>query len=493
MRHSSVVTVVAAAALLAGCGAAVDKQGAPAVTVLHIGTADPSDPDLAYFVAALDRLSDHRLRAEVDPTTYYSETPGGEAKLVGDLRTDKVGFGYVPSRDWADAGDPGFQAVQAPFLLSTTAAATALATSPIAGELLRGLDSAGVVGLGVVPGEARRLMARTPITAVGDLAGARVRINDNRQAAALFAALGATPVQGRSALQTKSDLTTGDVGAVETAPGTASANYYNTPAPFVSAFGMFPKLQVLVAGRDAWGKLPADQQQAAQAAAADTVTHAIGDVPAREARELALMCANGAIVVQPAPAALAELGARAAAAKPTDAPTQQVMDRISTIVTGSGVQPLATPVPAGCRTATTAAQARSLQKDTAHPATGAPTTNQAFPTGTFVETVTAAQWASAAQVGPDWNDDITLTWTITPDGKVTETQQPDFPDQGPANGTWTVNGDRVTFSYHQGVPDQLYVETVQWSYFEGALRFVAASVQDDASRVIYEQPWRKVA
>ncbi|HEY5115285.1 MAG TPA: hypothetical protein VIJ23_03990 [Mycobacterium sp.] len=119
-------------------------------------------------------------------------------------------------------------------------------------------------------------------------------------------------------------------------------------------------------------------------------------------------------------------------------------------------------------------------------------TNEAFPTGVFEVTVTAEQWAAAGIIGPDWIDDTTFTWTLTSDGRVTETQQPDFPDQGPASGTWEVDGDRVTFTLHQGLPDTLYVETVQWSYFQGVLHFVVISVLDDAGRVIYATPWHKV-
>lgn len=492
MKLSSALTVGAAMVLLSGCsGAAVDKQGAPAVTVLRIGVADPQEPELAYFVGAIDRLSDHRLRAEVDPTTYFSETPGGEARLVGDLRSGKVGFGFVPSRDWADAGDPGFQAVQAPFVISTTAAAATLTASPAAGDLLRGLDSANVVGLGLVAGEARRLIARKPITGAGDLAGTRVRINDNHQAAQLMSALGATAVQRRTADQTKTDLASGDIDAVESSPFYASANSYNNTAPYVSSFGMFPKLQVIVAGKDAWAKLDPAAQQALQAAATDTVTHAVGEIPARDARELSLLCTNGAVIVQPGPTVLADLAARATAATPTDATTRQLMDQISATVTGAGVQPLATPVPAPCRVATTAAQAQSLHEDATQQTTSQQTTNQVFPTGTFEVTVTAAQWAAAGQIGPDWNSDITFTWTLTPDGTLTETQQPDFPDQGPIGGTYVVKGNRVTLSFRQVDTD--FVDLLQWSYFQGELRFTVVAVQDDASRVIYAQPWRKVA
>ena len=74
-------------ALCLGCGGpAVDKQGTrrSGVVTLRLGAADPGEPSLAHFVGALDRISDGRLAVDVDRRTYFSETPGGPAKLAPD-------------------------------------------------------------------------------------------------------------------------------------------------------------------------------------------------------------------------------------------------------------------------------------------------------------------------------------------------------------------------------------------------------------------------
>jgi hypothetical protein len=70
---------------------------------------------------------------------------------------------------------------------------------------------------------------------------------------------------------------------------------------------------------------------------------------------------------------------------------------------------------------------------------------------------------------------------------------PNPPDQGPFEGTYKVQGDRVVIDYHPVYnPAERYVETVTWSYFKGELHFVSVDVTDTGSQVIYAQPWRKV-
>src|SRR3954451_15143108 len=155
------MTVALAAACVMGltaCGDSVEKTGAPFshTTVLRLRAADTNNPQLLSFVSTVESSSHRRLPVQRHRRTYFSETPGGEAKLAGDLGTGKVDLGYLPSRDWAQAGAAGFAALQAPGLLTTTAQAVQLAQDPIAAQLLDGLSAKGVVGLGLIPDEARR-------------------------------------------------------------------------------------------------------------------------------------------------------------------------------------------------------------------------------------------------------------------------------------------------------------------------------------------------
>ena len=55
--------------------------------------------------------------------------------------------------------------------------------------------------------------------------------------------------------------------------------------------------------------------------------------------------------------------------------------------------------------------------------------------------------AAAGQVGADSQADITYTYVFEADGTFRETQQPDYPDQGPVSGKYVVSGDTVTFVF----------------------------------------------
>ena len=136
---------------------------------------------------------------DLDRDTYFSETPGGEAQLVPDLRSGRIDLAYTPARDWVATGDPGFRAVQYPFQVTTTEAAVALAGGAAASDLLAGMTSYGVVGLGLVPAEPRRLITKNPVLTAGDLQGSRIRISDSPETAELISSLGGEPVQGITA------------------------------------------------------------------------------------------------------------------------------------------------------------------------------------------------------------------------------------------------------------------------------------------------------
>ncbi|WP_375478647.1 TRAP transporter substrate-binding protein DctP [uncultured Jatrophihabitans sp.] len=493
MKMTVLIAAGAAVAItLAGCGA-VTKTGtpAPSVTVLRIGAADPVDPELAYFVQAVDRISQHRIRVDVDKTTYYTDIPGAEAKLAGDVRSGKVPLAYVPSRDWAAVGDPDVEAMQAPFAVTTTEATDQLANGPIGRKVLADLAHYGTVGLALVPDEVRRLLTREPILSVDDLKGLRIRINASDQTARLISALGATPVPGLTSGQTGSGLDQNTLDGVETSPSYISHNHYAGAAPYLTSFGLFPKVQLLMANSAVWAKLSTADRRALTAAAADARTHALSDVQAQEQTELTNLCRTGAVIVRPSAAALQAIATRAASATPQDAAGRKAASQISTQINGAGVEPMAISVPADCQVATTAAQARAIHK--APSAKTSTPAGSAFPTGTFVVTVTAEEFAAQGLTGRDWSQTVTFTWTFTGDGKMKQTQKPDYPDQGVAIGTWKAQGDELTLIYTIGTDPTVYNEVTRWSYYKGVLRFTIVSVQDQGSMAIYAYPWRKVS
>jgi TRAP-type C4-dicarboxylate transport system substrate-binding protein len=492
-RVLSLVTAASVAVVLGGCQApAVDKNGARAsspLTTIRIGASNPGDPELAYFIDALGKTSQHRLRVDIDRQTYYTETPGGEARLAGAVRSGAVQMGYVPTRDWATTGDPAFRAVQSPFLLSTTAAAVELARGPLAHQLLAGLDREGVHGLALIPGQARRLVSREPITTVADLADTKIRITDNPGTARLIAALGAVPIQGLNAGETGAALENGTVAAVELEPNQIKQNSYNLAAPYITSFGLIPKLWILMVNGASWKRLAHADRFAMKQAAAQTVVHAAKADPATEFRDLTLLCLNGSVLVRPSDAALGDFVHASAPAGPHDGPGIAMAGRISTTVTGAGPRLDASPVPARCPVASTKVEALRQQARLGRSiASGGH-----FPTGTYVVTITTAQWHAGGRNGAEAVD-TTFTTTFKRDGTIRAIQRPDFPDQGVFTGVWSADADRLRIVYSaSSSPDEQFDEIFRWSYFKGVLTFTPLTVQDPAETVIYTHPWRKVA
>jgi len=495
-RNSATIRLAAAAvAALAGLTACstkpISKAGStdqhPQAIVLQM--PDGSDPDGLYLAQDIAKLSHGALKVTIDSKTYNSQLPANEARLTADVRAGRVGFAYQPARDWAAVGVPGFQALMAPFAVTTVAASQRVAASPVAATVLGQLSKYGAVGVGLIAGEPRQILSVRPLFAQPQFAGQKIRIVDNPQAAALVTALGARPVQKLASNQVNSRLRAGFVTAVETSPFYIAENAYQNEAPYLTSYAVFPKFETLVASKKAWAALGPADQAAIRQAVADTRRHS-GQLAYREALKLTQLCQQGVVLDQPTPAQLGALARDAAAAVPAGAAAAAV-DRQIRALPGTGVQPYVTGVPSGCRVASDAASAAAIHQvltpTVAHQGGGK------IPPGTYVTTDTVPDWQAGGQYGSDFNTAVTFTTVIRADGTLRETQAPDFPDQGPVSGRYVVKGDEVTFSVSQGGGSWSATETVRWSYFDGQLTFAIVDVADTASRVIYTaHPWRKI-
>jgi C4-dicarboxylate-binding protein DctP len=495
MRMSGTAAGLAAAVIgLAACQgvASLNKAGAArqSVTVIRLQMPDDDQGYGLYFAQAAARRSHGALKVAVDVNSYPSSRPANEARLVAALRAGRAGFSFQPARDWAVAGLPGFEALGAPFLVTTVRASDLLAASPVAGVLLRELSSIGLVGLGLVPSEPRQILSTRPLLAPAAFRGIRVRITDNPETAALMTAIGSRPVQGLTAGQVGGLLRSGSLTGVEGGPYYIVANSYNAEAPYLTSYALFPKFETLAATRRAWLALTTAQRAAVRQAIADTLAHARAALPDNEGQDLAKLCTNGVILDQPSPAQLAAL-AREAGGPPTNAEVAVMMRTIRADVPGTGPQLSPIPVPAPCRTAQTMAQAISLHR-LSLPARSSKQ-GATIPPGDYVTTDTVADFrAGGVQSGPDWSKPITWTFHLHPDGKLEQTQTPDYPDEGPIYGRYVVHGDEVTFIWNAAAG--LTPEALRWSYFGGQLTCSIVSVQDTPGQVEYTaHPWRKVS
>jgi TRAP-type C4-dicarboxylate transport system substrate-binding protein len=280
------LAAVLAASIMAGCSwggeeGATDKAGGSnAPVVLHLAypykpdDGQPDEPMVRDFAARVAELSDDELRVEIQFTAAGEEVPGIEARVARMVRAGEFELGWVAARVWDELGVESFQALQAPFLITDDELLDRVTTSPMADEMLAGLDRLDLNGLALVPELLRHPSGvRDPLVSVEDFAGARIRVIPSRATDALLEALGATPVHvsnaayGRELAGGRIDGGEGSVAGV--AGGwTLSGNVV-----------LFAKANTLFANPDALEGLTEEQRSVLSTAAEETVRHAVATLP----------------------------------------------------------------------------------------------------------------------------------------------------------------------------------------------------------------------
>jgi TRAP-type C4-dicarboxylate transport system substrate-binding protein len=478
---STLIRLCAVATIaVAGCGGAArtDKSGAPVkqTVTLKLQMPDASDAIGKRFAAEVTRRSHGSVRVEIDRAAPYdSRDPAAEVRLARALEAGTEDIGYLPARAWAADGRTAFSALQAPFVVTTYPAAQAVATSPIAKQVLDTLPSS-VVGVALVPTQLRRVLAVRPPVSMSALAGLRVRIIDNAQSAADFRALGAQPVQGLDSGEVATEIQARRLDGAETSTSIVLEDSYAAVAKYLSSYAVFPKFQSIVLSSRAWARLSAEQRDAVRDAARSAVTLAGELLPRQEQTQLAQLCRSGLRVVAPSEAQLSALATAGAAAD--NAADPQLVAALRALP-GAGPQAMVSPLPHDCTVPAPAAPAPHA-------------TRVKFPEGVYVTTDTVKDWQQGDVINPDFTTDITFR-TRLKDGRWYQTQKPSYADQCPCSGTYKVNGDQIRFVMTDAGGAVVLPETVTWSYFNRQLRFTLVDVADNGSKVIYTaHPWRKV-
>ena len=470
----AVGTILLTLALVAGGCAGSSSQtkagvGASRRLTLRMQAPDNNDDDAEYFASQVKARTHGRIRIVLDGDTYASADPNNELRLVRDLRRGKVAIAYVPARAWVRDGLPGFQALQAPFLVTDYALLRKITTGPNGRIMLRSLDRAGLLGLGLVPKELRRPLGRRPLTSPQAFAGARIRVVTSPTSILALRALGAVPLTNFTAQGAAHALGLHRLDGVESDAHAITQNGYVQVAPYLpSNLPLFAKAETIVIRRAAFDGLSADDRKAIRAAATATVAHA--NPAALERSEVAALCSQGLRLVRVRAVEIAALhrAARPAyAALERDPTTRREIVAIAQLAAdGPAVVPLQ-PCP---RVKPLVASGTSR-----------------FPQGTYEETVTKADFGRQ-HVTPNPQADFPSPWRITMrDGRWHTNERE------PTGGRYVVHGDEVTFLYDDPPENKGRTETVKWTYYRGGLTFRIVAVADSGSRAIYvSHPWRRI-
>src|SRR4051794_2110587 len=198
-RGTLAALISALAMMLAVGGNTLATATASPVITLTLGTAEheggPNDsPVLHQFAQRVAELSGGSMRIELlfaraDDTNDY------EQKVIGMVRDGALDLGWSASRAFDVLGVDSFQALQAPFLISSNDLLRGVMASSIPVQMLAGLAGAGLVGLGAYPDQLRHPISyHRPMRSLADFAGTTFRVPRSNASDAIYEALGSKPV-----------------------------------------------------------------------------------------------------------------------------------------------------------------------------------------------------------------------------------------------------------------------------------------------------------
>ena len=287
--------------LLAGCGGgrqlgAADKAGAVSTTrVLRLASAwldyRPDASTVRYFAREVKALSGGKLRVEVTFAAAGTTMADVEPRVVRLVRDGRFDLGWVGARAWDELGVNSFQALQAPFLITSDALLDKVATSRLAGEMLNGVKREGVIGVALVPDLLRHPVGiKRPLTAVADFHDAHIEDIPSRATDALLRALGAIPVHLSDADENNA------IGQ-----GRIDGQELELPLAFGQSIAtgnivFFPRMDTLFANSAALEALSSNLRRVLRSAAARTIRYEL-TTRLSDRAAAARFCANGGRIV----------------------------------------------------------------------------------------------------------------------------------------------------------------------------------------------------
>ena len=195
--------------------------------------------------------------------------PGGSLYKGGEIfRAVRTGQAQIGERFMSALGkeDPLLEIDSQPFLASSYGDAMKLYKASKA-EIIKGLDSKGLVFLYAVPWPAQGLYSKNAINSVADLKGLKFRAY-NTSLIRLAELTGMAPTKIEAA-EISQAFSTGAVESMITSPTTGknSKIWENGVAYFYDIAAWFPKNMVIV-NKDAWNKLDSNTQKLVMSEAA---------------------------------------------------------------------------------------------------------------------------------------------------------------------------------------------------------------------------------
>jgi len=294
MRHPGIPGAVALAVLAViapACSGGTKAGGKAAKRTIVLTMASQfaggQAEQLVRFAGEVARESGGRVRIDFR-SNWRARDPHQELDTIRDVRAGKVDLAWVGARAWDWVGVTSFDPLVAPLLIDTYPLERQVFASGMPERMLAGVERAGVVGIGVLPGPMRKLLgARHPFVRPADFRGQTVGAM-GMLAGETFRALGASPRQ----MFAQERL--GALDAVESQLSAIVGNGYDAHARYLSAnLSLWPRPLVIFASPRVFRSLSREQRHALRTAAASAVPGALAASKQEDSPAVGALCARG--------------------------------------------------------------------------------------------------------------------------------------------------------------------------------------------------------
>jgi TRAP-type C4-dicarboxylate transport system substrate-binding protein len=262
--------------LVTGCSGkpgGVDKAGGPVTAApITLKMANTRGEEAKPFLDELAKVSGGALQLTAEPG-FENATKSAEVDALHAVQSSKADIAFVPTRAYPFVGVKSFDALIAPMLIDNMELQLQVINDSVVGEMVDGVKSAGLAGIGILPGPIRVPdgISRS-LLSPSTYSGARIAYSASPVAKQSLEALGAVPVEAAFDGQDVSGF-----DGLELHASAVGSNVYDGVVRSITAnVGLWPRPIGIVANPGSWIRLTDAQRgwlvQAAKGAVADTAT-----------------------------------------------------------------------------------------------------------------------------------------------------------------------------------------------------------------------------
>jgi len=232
------------AILLAGCAASSPASETPCL-ILRYADNQPEDYPTTRAASYFAELVEQRTQGKIRVRVYTNSELGDEVSVVEQLQFGGIDFARASLSTLTESCS-ALAVLQLPYLYEDSEQMWRVLDGEIGAQFLSATRQSGMIGLSWLDAGARSFYTCEPVEELSDLAGMRIRVQENEMMSEIVYALEAVPVQ-IPYNDVYSAIMSGKVdGAENNWPSYASTGHYEgAPYVYLDEHARVPEMQIM--------------------------------------------------------------------------------------------------------------------------------------------------------------------------------------------------------------------------------------------------------